>query len=159
MEYKMDIIEHGLYIVKDEYFATFPSANWMWNKRQSRPHYFMMRDKQGFLWLIPMSSKVENIRSKIAKVEEKRGKGQCLYYHVGLVSGVERGFVISGMFPVTESYIAKPYEYHGKPYVVENKALNAAIRSKAMSYLRLLEQHKMKDLNNVLEIREKLKEQ
>lgn len=154
----MQVVNHGIYLIKDEYFNTFPSANWMWNKRETRPHYLSVRDAQGFLWMIPMSSKVESIRAKIAKVEEKRGKGNCLYYHTGLVAGVERGFIISGMFPVTEQYIAHEYEYHGKAYVVENWDLNAEIYSKAMSYLRLLEQHKMRDSNKVLYIRQVLKE-
>lgn len=153
----MDVADHGLYLIKDEYFSTFPSANWMWNKRETRPHYLSVRDAQGFLWMIPMSSKVESLQEKIAKVEEKRGKGKCLYYHIGLVAGVERGFIISGMFPITKQYIAHEYEYHGKAYIIENQDLNAAIYSKAMSYLRLLEQHKMRDSNNVLHIRQVLK--
>lgn len=144
---------HALYIIKDSYFDTFPSANWMWNKRESRPHYFAVQDKTGLFWMIPLSSQVDNYRAKIERIEQKRGAGQCLYYHIGKIHGVYRVFIISGMFPVTPEYISHPYTFSGKPYIVEDAKLNRAVRSKAMSYLRLLEQRQMRDQNSVLKIR------
>ena len=43
------------------------------------------------------------------------------------------------------------------PYIVQDKILIRQIRSKAMRYIRLLEQKKLRDQNNILSIRCKLK--
>ena len=153
----MQIVEHGLYLVKDIYFQTFPSPGWMWNKGENRPHYFSFRDTHGLLWLVTMSSKTEKYRDKIKREEEKRGIGNCIYYHIGRISGQDRAFIISGLFPVTEEYISRSYNMNQAPYIVQDKILIRQIRSKAMRYIRLLEQKKLRDQNNILSIRCKLK--
>ena len=33
----MNLIEHGVYFVKDQYFEDFPSEHWMFNKGEKRP--------------------------------------------------------------------------------------------------------------------------
>ena len=70
----MDFVEHGLYIVSDQYFTDFPSKHWMQNKSERRPHYYALKDKSGIIWLIPMSTQVENYKRKIEREEIKRGK-------------------------------------------------------------------------------------
>lgn len=152
----MEISVHGLYIVKDSYFADFPSEHWMWNKAESRPQYLAIQDASGLLWLIPLSSKVENYRAKIARVEERRGEGNCVYYHIGKIAGKERAFIISGMFPITECYISHQYTISSVPYIVRDKELIRQLHSKAQRYLRLLEQGQLRDENHVLDIRTKL---
>ena len=152
----MQLVEYGLYTVKDEYFTDFPSDHWMWNKSQRRPHYYALKDPSGLLWLIPMSSKVENYAAKIARVERQRGAGNCLYYHIGPVGGRQSAFIISGMFPVTARYIQNAYTICAVPYVVRNTRLNRQLRSKAMRYLKLLEGGHLRDQNRVLEIRQTL---
>lgn len=154
----MQLVEYGLYIVKDEYFTDFPSDHWMWNKSQRRPHYYALKDPSGLLWLVPMSSKVENYAAKIARVERQRGAGNCLYYHIGRVGGRQSAFIISGMFPVTERYIQKPFTINAVPYVVRNSSLNRQLRSKAMRYLKLLEGGHLCDRNHVLKIRSTLRQ-
>lgn len=128
----------------------------MWNKAESRPQYLAIKDASGLLWMIPLSSKVENYRAKIARVEEKRGAGNCIYYHIGKIAGKERAFVISGMFPVTEQYISHPYTISAVPYIVRDKELIRQLHSKAQRYLKLLEQRQLRDENRVLEIRARL---
>ena len=153
----MEIKEHGLYVVSDSYFTDFPSEHWMWNKGQNRPHYYALRDGSGMMWLIPLSSKVENYKAKIAREEARRGQGKCLYYYIGRAAGREQAFIICDMFPVTEKYIVKPYTLGNIAVVVPSAKLNRELNNRARNYLRLLELHKMKDLNNVLQIREQLK--
>lgn len=155
----MEIKEHGLYIVSDTYFADFPSDRWMWNKGQHRPHYYAFKDRDGTMWLIPLSSKVENYKAKIEREEARRGKGKCLLYYIGIAAGREQAFIISGMMPITEKYIVKPFEIENAAVSVPSSKVNRELARKATAYILLLEQHKMQDLNNVLEIREKLKEQ
>lgn len=151
----MEIVEHGLYLVKDEYFQRFPSKTWMWNKKEQRPHYYAVKIND-LLWMVPMSTKTEKYKEKITKEEEKHGKGNCVYYHTGVIAGIERAFIISGMLPITSEYIAKTYDVDHRPYIVQDKRLKRQLRSKVMRYIRLLEQGKLKDQNNVLQIRKTL---
>lgn len=84
----MDFIEHGLYFIKDQYFYDFPSKHWMLNKGEKRPHYYALKDNSGIVWMIPMSSQVENYRQKIARERKlsvlsyrpDRGKRKSVYY-------------------------------------------------------------------------------
>ena len=152
----MDVTEHGLYIVKDAYFDEFVSPGWMWNKTESRPHYLALRDASGLMWMIPLSLKVDNYKEKIARIEKQRGVGNCLYYHIGVIAGKERAFIISGMFPATADYISHPYTINHIPYVVADEQLIRKLNSKMRRYLRLLEQGVMRDTNYVLRIRDKL---
>lgn len=152
----MKLTEHGLYIVKDDYFRDFPSSGWLQNKGESRPHYFAVTDPSGMTWMIPLSSKVEKYRDLINKVEQKRGAGKCVYYHIGIVSGKESAFVISDMFPITPKYVRHPYTVNQIPYVMRDDKLTRKLRSKALKYIKLLEQGVMQDKNNVLQIRKKL---
>lgn len=152
----MNITENGIYLVKDSYFAEFHSPGWMWNKKETRPHYLALKDASGLVWMIPMSSKSDKYKEKILNVESKRGTGNCLYYHIGVIAGKERAFIISGMFPMTEEYISHPYAINQIPYIVGDKKLVRDLNSKMRRYLRLLEQGVMKDTNNVLEVRKEL---
>lgn len=152
----MIIKEHGLYTVNDKYFMDFPSKYWMQNKSQNRPHYYSMKDPSGILWFIPMSTKVENYSKKIAKEEEKRGKGNCIFYQLGKVGGIQRAFIISDLFPMVPEYIIKPYTIKSVEYIVKDEPLNREIRSKAVKYVKLLESHVLRDRNEILKIRNEL---
>lgn len=153
----MELQEFGVYIVKDDFFSDFPRPCFLDNKGESRPHFFAVRDPTGTAWLIPMSSKVDKYRALIEKAEAKRGKGNCIYYHIGVIAGKERAFNIGDMFPVTESYIRHAFTISGIPYVVRDKTLSRALRSKAVRLIRLWELGKLMDRNGVLEIRESLR--
>lgn len=152
----MELKENGLYVIKDVYFVTYSSPHFLWNKNESRPHFYAVKDSSGIFWMVPMSSQLDTYRKKIAKEEAKRGVGNCLYYHTGLIAGKERAFNISGMFPITEKYISHPYTISGVPYVVKDDQLVRKLRSKVKRYLRLLEQHQIRDTNQVLKIRDEL---
>lgn len=152
----MDFVEHGLYIVSDQYFTDFPSKHWMQNKSERRPHYYALKDKSGIIWLIPMSTQVENYKRKIEREEIKRGKGNCIYYHIGKIAGKERVFIISDLFPVTTNYIVKPYTISSIEYIVKNEKMNKEIKRKTLKYLRLLEQHQLSDNNNIIDIKRQL---
>lgn len=150
------LVENGLYKIKQKYFEDFERKGWVDNKNENRPYYFVFEDSMGINWVIPMSTQVENYKEKIYKEEEKRGKGNCLYYHIGEIASEERVFLIGDMFPVTEEYIAGEWTLKGKHYIVKDAKLKSEVRSKAMRYLRLLEQGVMKSRNDVLCIRSEL---
>ena len=54
------LIEHGLYSVKGKYFQDFKNPYWVDNKNEHRPYYYLLKDKDGISWVIPMSSQTSN---------------------------------------------------------------------------------------------------
>lgn len=141
--------EHGLYIVKDDYFKRFPNKEWTDNKGEKRPYYYAFVDRKGIFWFIPLTTQVESVKAKIKRDEDKRGVGTCIYYHVGKIAGQERGFKIGDMFPVTERYIERNFEVQNIPYFVQDKNLIDAIDKKAKKYLNLVERgviHNARDI-------------
>lgn len=152
----MQLVVHGLYTVQDRYFAEFGNGYWVDNKQEGRPYYYLLRDADGVDWVIPISSQVENYKRKIAREEQKRGKGNCIYYHIGIIASKERVFLIGDMFPVSEQYIKAPYRIASRHYVSQNKTLNAALHRKAMKYIKLVETGVMYSRNDIMGIKKEL---
>lgn len=148
----------GLYIIKDEYFSDFPSEKYMDNKGESRPHYYAIRSSDGLYWMVPISSKVEKFRAKIEAVEEKAGKGSCFLFAIADVSGRERAFIISEMFPVTEEYILRPYTVRGKPLVIQNAEVRKTMQTKALRFLKMVGRGTVKSPLPIMETKAKLLE-
>lgn len=147
------LVLHGLYSVKDKYFQEFKRPYWMDNKNENRPYYYLLKDQDGIDWLIPMSTQVENYRKKIQREEEKRGEGNCIYYHIGKIASEERVFLIGDMFPIDASYVKSPYTICQTHYIVKNSKLNAVIYSKSMRYLKLVTIGKMHSRNDIVGIK------
>lgn len=99
----MNIVDYGLYKVKDEYFNRFKNEKFTDNKAEKRPHYLSFKDKDNIIWLIPMSSQVDNYQLKINKDTAKYG--ECLFYYIAEIHKINRVFLIGNMFPVTPEYI------------------------------------------------------
>lgn len=146
----------GLYIIKDEYFSDFPNSKYMDNKGENRPHYYAIRDNDGLLWMIPISSKVEKFKAKIADVEAKTGKGKCFLFAIAPISGRERALVISEMFPVTEEYILRPYTVNGKPLIIQSTEVQRTIKTKSFRFLKMVNQGLVKSPLNVMETKRRL---
>ena len=146
--------KHGLYTVKDSYFSEFKSAFWVDNKQEKRPYYYCLQDAQGINWLIPLSTQVKNYKAKILKEEKKRGLGNCVYYHIGVVGQKERAFLIGDMFPIADVYIQSSFTIDGVHYIVKNTKLNRSLYSKAMRFLNLVKDGKIKSRNNIMGIKQ-----
>jgi hypothetical protein len=146
---------NGLYKIKPKYFLDFPSPNWMEDKK-GRPYYYCICDSDGIFWMIPLSSQVDNYKKKIAKEESKRGAGNCAYYHIGLIAGIERAFIISDMFPIADNYIDSAYTIGGRHYVAKDKNLVKGVRSRAMRYLNLVKSGAIKNQFDIMGIKRKL---
>ena len=70
----MNIVDYGLYKVKDEYFEHFKSSYFTDNKSENRPYYLSFKDKDNIIWLIPLSSQTVNYQLKISQDIENRGE-------------------------------------------------------------------------------------
>lgn len=56
----MAIIEHGFYILDEQFFVDFPDEYLKGNKTENRPHYYCLTDpKTGLAWMIPLSNQIE----------------------------------------------------------------------------------------------------
>lgn len=149
-------IVHGLYTVKDQYFKDFQRPYWVDNKNERRPYYYLLKDWDDISWLIPMSTQAKNYQAKITRIEEKRGIGNCVYYHIGKVASIDRVFLIGDMFPVDESYIKAPFIIGSVHYISRDRKLNSIIYSKAMRFLKLVGRGAIKSRNDIMGIKKEL---
>ena len=149
------MIEHGLYKIRDEYYTDFPHEKHIYNK-DGRPFYYAVKDSYGIYWLIPLSSQIGTYKSKIESVESKRGKGNCLAYHIGIIAGQEKVFRICNMIPIIDKYIAGEFIFDGSHYIVKDKNLIQEISRKSRNYIKQLELGKMFSQIDALKIRGKL---
>lgn len=152
----LTIVENGLYTVKDQFFSDFPGYPYMDNKEGKRPYFYLLKDRDNIFWMIPMSSQVETYKRKISREEEKRGKGNCILFHTGIIAGIERAFSICDMFPVTEDYINAPFTIGPTHYIVRDEELKRAIHSRATKFLRLVEQNRLHSALNIMDTKRKL---
>ena len=146
----------GLYIIDDRYFSDYPNEKHMWNKEESRPHYYAIQDRDGIYWMIPMSTKVEKYRAKIRQTESVHGKGSCFMFHVAPIHGQERAILICDMLPVSKRYILRPYTIGGLPYIVKNENIKKAISTKAKRYLSMVKRGQIKSPLNIMQTKEKI---
>lgn len=144
--------ENGLYILSDDYFRVYGNPNMMSNKYEMRPYYLAIRGKDGVIWLVPLSSKVEKYRLSIQADEAKRGKGNCIFHYIATVRGKESAFLIGDAIPVIDKYIVRPFTINGAPFVVANQQDIKAIRKKLAKYLALVRAGRLKPYFDIMGI-------
>lgn len=151
----MSVSTYGLCIVSDQYFLDFPSVRHMSNKHEKRPYYLAIREKDGIIWLVPLSTQVEKYRAKIEADERKYR--ESIFHYITKVKGNENAFLIGNAIPVTEKYIKKPFTIQGTPFVIQDKADIKQIGSKLKRYLAMVRHGKMSPAVDILAIEEELK--
>jgi len=147
----VNVVESGLYKIKDEYYVDFPHEKHI-HIKNGRPFYYAVKGKQGIYWLIPLSSQIEKYRNKIRAIEAKRGKGNCLVYYIGVIAGKERVFRICDMIPITEKYIAGEFVFNGTHYVVGAEKLIREVSIRSRNFIKQLELGRMHSQIGALEI-------
>lgn len=146
----MEFVKYGFYKVKDKYFSDFPSDRHMYNKAEGRPYYLALTDESGIIWLIPISSKVEKYKAKIASDEKKFG--ECLTCHIIRFMSQERVALIGNMIPVIPEYIKGEFTILGKHYVVQDNTSIKAIKKRCSRYLSLVRGGKLHPYVDILSI-------
>lgn len=153
------IEKHGFYIIKDEFFEIANDKYLRHNKGEDRPHYYCVRDSEdGFLWVIPLSKRVEKYKNIIKERESKNLP--CDILHIAkLANGKESVFLIQDIFPITEEYIDREYTLFNKPYVLKNEKLIKIIERKANKIIGLLKKNiqYMPTKSNINSIIDKIK--
>jgi hypothetical protein len=153
------MIQHGFYIVKDDFFISMNDPYLKGNKAQNRPHYYCFKDTQEeYYWLIPLSSKIE----KYKKLIEKRmlqNKDCDTLMIAKLDNGKESVFLIQDIFPITDEYIERPYTICGNHLRVTSEHLAKEIDKKAKKVINMLKKgvRFTPTQPNIIEIIKKLK--
>lgn len=102
----MEIKEGYVYHIKSEFFDLANDDMLMKNHEgnATRPHYFCLKsEKDGIIWFIPMSSKVQKYKT-VVENKLKRNK-KCDTIVIGNYRGKDHAFLLQNMFPITEKYI------------------------------------------------------
>lgn len=139
----MKLVQFGFYKLKDKYFKDYPSPKncYVDNKGENRPYYLAYTDRSGIIWLLPISSKVEKYKAKIAEDEKKYG--ECLTCYIIDYMGEERAVLIGNMIPVTAEYIKGEFTIQRQHYVVQDERSIKAIRKRCSRYLTLVRAKRM----------------
>lgn len=146
----MSVERYGLCIIKDDFFRDFPNIRHMSNKYENRPYYLAVKEENGIIWVVPLSSKVEKYREKMRSDEEKYGNS--VFYYITRVKGEDRAFLIGNVIPVTAQYIKKPFTVNGQPFVIEDQADRKRIQSKLSRYLSMVRNGKLRPAVDILGI-------
>lgn len=146
----MELVQFGFYKLKDKYFRDFPSPQnrYVDNKAENRPYYLAYTDGNGIIWLLPISSKVEKYKAKIAEDEKKYG--ECITCCIINYMAEERAVLIGNMIPVTAEYIKGEFTILRQHYVVKDAASIKAIKKRVSRYLSLVRAGKMHPCVDIL---------
>ena len=127
------MVQHGFYILKDDFFELVNDPYLKNNKDGNRPFYYCLEDATStktFYWMIPLSSRVTKYQQIIDEKERENKPCDGLYI-CSLPNGKDSVFLIQDIFPVTDQYIDREYTLGGNhlvlPYqddidIIEKKA-------------------------------------
>ena len=150
----MKLVPYGLYKVKDEYFLAFRNPRFVDNKNEARPYYLAVKEKNGIIWLLPISSQVTKYKGWIAK--DKQKFGNCIKAHIIQFMQGERAVLICNMIPVTEKYILGEFTINNAHYIVRDQNAIREIHTKCSKYLSLVRAGKMHPPVDILQIEKAL---
>lgn len=145
----MNLVEYGVYKVKDQYFEDFPSLNdkYEHNKNENRP-YILVKDKKGGIWMVPMNSHVEEYEDKIKYATDKYGK--CIKYFILDFKGGKSVTLIGNMVPVLPEYIKGEFTVRGRHYILKNEKSIMELKKRVKKYLELVRRGKMRPSVDIL---------
>ena len=116
------IIEKGyVYHIDDSYFRLVNDDKLLKNKENNhyRPNYYALKDENGLIWAVPMSSQYEKFEriynEKIARY------GKCDSIVLGSFDGRQTAFLLQNMFPITDKYIHHIHTRNNNPVYVNHK--------------------------------------
>ena len=136
------MIEHGLYIVKQEYFNLVDSLGGDIDKVNGtkRPVYCCIKDTliDGLYWAIPtsdLSHRSEEQKRKIqAYIALPEKDIRSSYYHIARTTR-DAIFKVSSCYPITEKYIDHEYTTSGKHVVIRRAETVLALEKKIKKIL------------------------
>jgi len=131
------MIKSGFYIIDDSFFTLVNDPYLKGNDNENRPHCYCI-EKDGYFWMIPMSSRVSKYRAIIDK-KVKSGKPVDVLHIAKLDDGKESVFLIGDIFPVKEKYIKREYTIGSNHLRITSEALKKEVFDKASKVIKLIE--------------------
>ena len=131
------MIEHGLYVLKREYFELLESVGGDYDKSAGvkRPVYCCVKDRihEGLYWAIPTS----DLSHRSEKQKEKynffislpESDLRSCYYHIATTTKAAL-YKVSSCLPVTDRYVDHEYESNGVHVVVKRCEIISEIERK-----------------------------
>ena len=125
----MEITLKHFYFIKDSFYKFADDPFLMQNKEDGlkRPCYLAIKNDDGIIWFVPVSSKYE----KFQNIHNKKIKryGQCDTLVFGSLLGRNCVFLIQNMFPTIECFIEEEYiqESNGVPVSIPETIANEII--------------------------------
>lgn len=122
------MIEHGLYIIKKEYFELLESIGCECDKNdgEKRPVYCCFKDNKiaDLYWAIPTSDFNHREKYQIEKFYNYTHKSlddlRSCYYYIGFTTK-KAVYKISSCFPIIDKYIDHEFTSNGTHVIIKNK--------------------------------------
>lgn len=141
------------YFIKDEFYKGIPNAGLAPNKeanenmQHGRPCHYCF-EYENYLWMVPISSKVEKYQRIYDHKVEKWGN--CDGIRFGYVNGKRSAFLIQNAFPITEKYIEGQYFIeHGTVAVKASDELTSELNGLIRKIVRLYKKGINMPLTNI----------
>ena len=149
---------NGFYLIKDALFEKMSDSNLKDNKSENRPFFYCIKDTDDYIWMIPLSSRVEKY-SAIIKRRAEQNKPTDGIYIAKLPNDRYSAFLIQDIFPILEEYIERSYTFANSPMFLFNEKDITAINTRAKKIISIVK-HKGQlypSSPNVQEILKKLR--
>ncbi|MCK9293308.1 hypothetical protein M0P25_04495 [archaeon] len=131
------MVEAGFYIIDDSFYLLVNDPYLKGNDRENRPHCYCI-ERDDFLWMIPMSSKISKYSSIINRRTEE-GKPNDIFHIAVLDDGNESVFLIGDIFPTKKRFIKREYTIGTNHFRITSENLKKEILNKANKVIMLLE--------------------
>lgn len=133
-----EMVEAGFYIIDDSFFTLVNDLYLKGNDTENRPHCYCI-EKDDFLWMIPMSSRVSKYSAIMTKRTQEKRPNDILHI-AKLDDGKESVFLIGDIFPIKKEFIKREYTIGTNHFRITSEALKNEILTKANKVIKLLEQ-------------------
>lgn len=135
-----NLVQHGFYILKDDFFTEMQDPYLKNNKDGNRPFYYCLHevmDGRNIYWMIPLSSKIEKYKRLIDAKMSQHKPCDGLYV-CKLPNDRESAFLVQDIFPVSKEYIEREYTLGGSHLVLTYEDDIKTLEVKARKVLKLL---------------------
>ena len=101
-----------------------------------RPHFLLLEDLDGFLWMVPLSSRV----SKFEKIIEGNIKKNQPHHGIAIakIKGLKRAILFQDMFPIKKEFILSEYKINDTHFGIGNKSQLIEFISQGMKVNRII---------------------
>ena len=158
----MEIKVGYTYFIAEDFFELVNDPFLKINKSTGmRPHFLLLEDLDGFLWMVPLSSRV----SKFEKIIENKIKKNRPHHGIAIakIKGLKRAILFQDMFPIKKGFILSEYKIEDAHFGIGNKSQLSEFISQGMKVNRIINNgYKLTptspDIEKILKIQSELRQ-